>query len=526
MKTMNGACPKESPCPGVASGTKAREPDIPVCPWESWTPPWQTGMPAARVVTRRQILAGASAAFAFQILRRGAVAAPEAAPQAPVGEPVNLAAVGIGGIGKAQIPSCVGVGFRVAAMCDIDDAYAAPMYDKYPDARRYRDFREMLESEDDKIDAVYIGTPDHTHAIVALEAFRRKKHVLCVKPLARTVEETRALVAAAQRAGVATQMTASPASQDSGCRTCELLWGGAIGDVEEVHVWSDRPLWPQGMARPAGEDPVPGNFDWKSWLGPAPMRPFKHKWPDGHYAMEQIVARGGHNQRRGKSANDDYIAGAVYHPWNFRGWYDFGTGALGDMGCHHFNTPRRALKLGHPEAVSASCSRLMGESWPLASIVTWEYPAREGMPPVRVTWYDGGLRPPRPPELEAGRELPKDGNLYIGTRGKMLAAGSGGVPRLLPESKMQAFVQPPKTLERRSGIYGEWIEAIRGGQAASEHWPDCAGPLTEMVLLGNIAIRAGGAYLRWDGPNMRFTNNEDANALLKANYQNGWSLDG
>jgi predicted dehydrogenase len=241
--------------------------------------------------------------------------------------------------------------------------------------------------------------------------------------------------------------------------------------------------------------------------------------------LEQIVASGGHNKRKGKSQNDDYIAGSVYHPWNFRGWYDFGTGALGDMGCHFFNTPRRALKLGQPDAVSATSSRLMGETWPLASIVTWEYPAREGMPPVRVIWYDGGLRPARPTELEAGRELPTDGVLYIGTRGKMMASSSGGVPRLIPESKMQAYTQPDKTLERRSGIYGEWIEAIRGGSAPSEHWPDCAGPLTEMVLLGNIAIRAGG-YLKWDGPNMRFSNSEGANELLKANYQNGWRLDG
>ncbi|MCC6355159.1 MAG: Gfo/Idh/MocA family oxidoreductase [Verrucomicrobiae bacterium] len=466
----------------------------------------------------------ATAAFAFRVLRRGATAAPEGGSSATTGEPVHLAAVGIGGIGKAQIPMCVDAGFRVTALCDIDDVYASPMFEKYPGARRYRDFREMFETEGDKIDAVYIGTPDHTHAIVALEALRRKKHVLCVKPLTRTIEEARALVGAARRAGVATQMTASPAWTEPGCRTCELIWGGAIGDVEEVHIWSDRPLWPQGMERPPGEDPVPGHFDWKAWLGPAPSRPFKHKWPEKHYAIEQIVAAGGMNKRPAKSKADDYMRAAVYHPWNFRGWYDFGTGALGDMGCHHFNTPRRALKLGHPEAVSASCSRLMGETWPLASIVTWEYPAREGMPPVRVIWYDGGLKPPRPPELEWDRALPKDGNLYVGRRGKMLVSGSGGVPRLIPESKMQSYTQPPKTLERRSGIYGEWMEAIRGGPAPTEDWATCAGPLSEMVLLGNIAVRVGG-YLKWDGPNMRFTNSEEANALVRANYQNGWRLD-
>lgn len=438
------------------------------------------------------------------------------------GDEIRLAAVGIGGIGRPQIPMCVGAGCSVAALCDIDPVYAAPVFDAWPDARRYRDFREMLDAEGDRIDAVYIGTPDHTHAIVALEALKRKKHVLCVKPLGRTVEETRAMVAAAQRAGVATQMTAIASSQEVGCRACEMIWDGVIGEIGEVHIWSDRPMWPQGMDRPAGEDPVPPHFDWLQWLGPAPFRPFKRAWPPDHVAMKHIVAPGGKNAAGEKG--DNYARGGVYHPWNFRGWTDFGTGALGDMGCHYFNTPRQALKLGHPAAVSATCTRLMGESWPLASIVTLEYPAREGMPPVRVIWYDGGLRPPRPAELESGRELPVDGVLYVGENGKLLAQGSGAV-RLIPESRMQAYTPPKKTLERRGGIYAEWVGAIRGGPAASQHWPDCGGPLTEMVLLGCAAIRAGGR-LEWDGVAGRFTNNEDANALLKAGYQNGWRLDG
>lgn len=469
---------------------------------------------------RRDFLKAGGGLAAFHVLVGGARAA-NVAPPSPGAGGVNLAAVGIGGIGSAQIPLCVGAGFNVAALCDIDDVYAAPVFKKYSGARRYRDFREMLDAEGDRIDAVYIGTPDHTHAIVALEALKRKKHVLCVKPLTRTIEESRVLVEAAKKAGVSTQMTASPASTEAGCRTCELIWGGVIGAVHEVHIWSDRPLWPQGMERPAGSDPVPAHFDWERWLGPAPKRPFLHKWPEGHYAIEQIVGTGGRNKK--KPRGDDYIAGAIYHPWNFRGWYDFGTGALGDMGCHFFNTPRRALKLGHPTAVSATCSRLMGETWPLASIVTWEFPAREGMPPARVTWYDGGLRPPRPPDLETGRDLPKDGVLYVGDKGKMFSATAGGIPSLIPESKMQSTALPPKTIERRSGIYGEWMEAIRGGPVGSEDWTACSGPLTELVLLGNIAIRVGG-YLKWDGAGMRFTNSEDANRLLKAEYQNGWSL--
>jgi hypothetical protein len=254
---------------------------------------------------------------------------------------------------------------------------------------------------------------------------------------------------------------------------------------------------------------VPETFDWDMWLGPAPKRPWVSEWPAGSLALDQV------NRFKPRAA--------VYHPWNFRGWYDFGTGALGDMGCHHWNTPRRALKLGHASAVSASSTKIMDESWPLASIITYEFPARDSMPPVKIVWYDGGLKPPRPAELEADRSMPRDGIIYRGTKGVMMASGTSNVPRLLPESKMKAYTLPPSTLVRRSGIYGEWFEAVTGGEAPSEHWPDCAVPLTELVLLGCVAVRVGG-YLKWDGPNMRFTNSGDANKLLKPQYQNGWNL--
>jgi len=317
------------------------------------------------------------------------------------------------------------------------------------------------------------------------------------------------LVEAAEKAGVMTQMTASPASQESGCRTCEMIWDGVIGDVTEIHIWSNRPLWPHGMNRPAGSDPVPDTFDWDLWIGPAPKRPFVKEWPANSLPLVQTKHWGGKR--------------AVYHPWNFRGWYDFGTGALGDMGCHHWNTPRRALKLGAPTAVSASSTKVMAESWPLSSVITYEFPAREGMPPLRATWYDGGLKPPRPVELGTGRRMPNDGMLYIGTKGKLIANSISGIPRLIPESKMKAYTLPPKTLERRSGIYGEWFEGVTGGPIPSEHWPDCAVPLTELVLLGCIAVRTGG-YLKWDGANMRFTNSDAANSLIKPAYHNGWTL--
>lgn len=458
-------------------------------------------------LTRRQALKGAAAAMAtVSIVPRHVLG--RSGERAPSETPV-VAGVGIGGVGHGQIQQCGAAGFHVGVLCDIDDVYAERTYKKYPQARRYRDFREMLSTEGDKIDAVYCGTPDHTHAIISLAALRAKKHVLTVKPLTRTIWEGRVLAEEAIRAGVMTQMTASPASTENGCRTCEIIWDGIIGDVTEVHIWSNRPLWPHGMNRPSGSDPVPDTFDWDMWLGPAPKRPWVERWPEGSLPLVQTNSRGPRP--------------AVYHPWNFRGWYDFGTGALGDMGCHHWNTPRRALKLGHPEAVSASSTKIMDESWPLASIITYEFPARESMPPVKVVWYDGGIQPPRPVELEASRPMPRDGIIYLGTKGVMMASGTSAVPRLLPESKMATYTQPPKTLKRRSGIYGEWFEAATGGEKPSEHWPDCAVPLTEMVLLGCVAVRTG-AYLEWDGPNMRFTNSDAANKLLKPDYENGWDL--
>ena len=305
------------------------------------------------------------------------------------------------------------------------------------------------------------------------------------------------------------RVTASPASSESGCRTCEIIWDGIIGDVTEVHIWSNRPLWPHGMERPKGEDPVPKTFDWDLWLGPAAKRPFVKHWPADSLALAQVKS---HHPRPD-----------VYHTWNFRGWYDFGTGALGDMGCHHWNTPRRALKLGHPTGVSASSTKIMAETWPLASTITYEFPGREGLGPVKVVWYDGGLQPPRPVELEAQRKMPRDGIIYKGAKGIMLASGTSNVPHLLPETKMATYKLPPKTLKRRSGIYGEWYEAVRGGEKPSEHWPDCAVPLTELVLLGCVAVRTG-EYLQWDGPNMHFTNSAAANKLLIPDYQNGWQL--
>ncbi len=394
----------------------------------------------------------------------------------PNSKPV-VAGVGVGGVGFGQLQECEKAGFQISVLCDVDDVYAKKAYDRWKQARQYRDFREMLHAEGDKIDAVYVGTPDHTHAIIVKAALQHKKHVCCVKPLTRTIYEGRSLLETAKKVNTATQMTAAPHTSDMSCQVCEYIQGGVIGAVREVHIWSNRPVWPQGMMRPEGEDPVPQTLDWKLWIGPAPMRPYKGKWPAGHYALSQL------------KASVDWVAqyNGVYHPFNFRGWWDFGTGALGDMGCHHFNTVYRALKLRSPSYVNATSTKIMPESAPLASLITYDYPARENMPPLRLVWYDGGLQPPRPVGYDKPK-MPEEGNLYIGDEGVMLHSWEG--IQLLPSSRAAAAKDIKKSLPRRSGTWGEWFEACTGGEKAGCDF-EWAVPLTEAVLLGNIALRTG-----------------------------------
>ncbi len=448
-------------------------------------------------LTRRQVLGGAMATGAtFTILPRHVLGgAGHTAPS----DKLALAGIGVGGIGFPQLQACEQAGFEIVALCDVDHVYAKRTLDRWPDARRFRDFREMYEEMDDRIDAIYCGTPDHSHAVVVLPALRRKKHVCCVKPITRTIVESRKVVQTALDGGVATTDTSASNTNEAACRTCELIWAGAIGPVRELHLWSDRPWWPQGMTRPAGNDAVPDTLDWDLWIGPAPMRPFKAEWPEGHLALEQIERR---------------LRSAVYHPWNFRGWWDFGTGSLGDMGCHHVNTPLRALKLKHPTTISAMSTKVMPETAPLASVVTYEFPARDDMPPLRAVWYDGGLKPLSPiPDIPLGGS----GEMYVGDEGVMIG------PRIYPEERAKKFADVPRTLPRRPGNYREWIEACRGGEPAGSHFP-VAGLLTEFVLLGNIAIRTGKA-LEWDGAAGQFTNEDAANQLLHDEYREGWSLD-
>jgi len=422
----------------------------------------------------------------------------------PPSDKLNLAGIGVGGMGAVYLRTCESE--NIVALCDVDDSYAARTFARYPAAKTYRDFRVMLEKEKG-IDGVLIGTPDHTHAMIAKAAMELGKHIYCAKPMTRTIREARLLARAAREAKVATQMSVQSCASEAACATAEWVRSGVTGAVREVHVWSDRPVWPQGIERPAETPPVPRELDWNLWLGPAPQRPYH----------------------------------PIYHPFNWRGWYDFGTGALGDMGCHTLHVIFRALDLGHPLSVQASASFVMqpaskeeadepwmrarraklAETFPHASIVTWSFPARGALPPVRLTWYDGGLKPPRPPEMAPDRELGDDGILFIGEKGVLLSGFTGG-PKLLPESRNRDFAPPPPTLPRSSGHYQEWIASCKGGPPANCNF-DFGSLLTEVALLGTIAQRTG-RFLAWDSENLRFLNDAEANRHIDEPRRAGWAL--
>lgn len=356
----------------------------------------------------------------------------------------------------------------------------------YDGCTAYTDYRELLEKERD-IDAVVICTADHSHAIISIAAMKAGKHVYCQKPMAHTVYEARKMTEVARETKVATQVATGISASEATRLLCEWIWDGAIGQVREVYNWSTRPVWPQGVERPIEKQSVPDYLDWDLWLGPAPYRPYH----------------------------------SVYQPFDWRGWYDFGTGAIGDMGCYSFDTVFRVLKLKAPSRVEASSTKVFEESFPVASIVRFYFGAREGMAPVTIHWYDGKLRPQKPDEL-GDEELEEEGLLFAGDKGKILCGFSGREPRLIPESAMSGYKQPPKTLERSIGHYEEWIAACKGGEKPGANF-EIAGPVTEAILLGNMAVRAG-KTIKWDSDGMRVTNDKQANELLHFEYRDGRSL--
>ncbi|MDH6358083.1 Gfo/Idh/MocA family oxidoreductase [Parabacteroides sp. PF5-9] len=375
---------------------------------------------------------------------------------------------------------------NIYALCDVDHDYAGHIMAGYPKAKKYVDFREMIDKEKE-IDAVLIGTPDHTHAVIAAYAMNAGKHVFVEKPMAKTIYETRFLRDLAKKTGLVTQMGNQGHNNEGTMQTVEWIQGGVIGNVTEVHMWSNRPSWRQGYYdRPAGVA-VPSNLNYDIWLGPAPEKPYH---PD------------------------------VVH-FNWRGLWDYGTGAMGDMGAHTFDAPIWALNLGLPTKIQATSTPFNNDYLPQTESVTYEFPARGNMPPVKVTWSDGGVKPARPAALELDRQLREA--LYIGDKGMIMHGTHGAAPQLIPERP--GFTEPAKTLPRPKSVYVDFIEAIKEGRKAANDF-EIAAKLNEIMLLTNIAVVSQrlNITLEYDAANMRITNCPEANDYFHYEYRKGWSL--
>jgi len=451
-------------------------------------------LPHPQTFSRRRFLQrSALATAAFQVLPGHILGLNGATPPS---EKLNIAGIGLGGQGSSDIKQFAT--HNIIALCDVDAAHAANVFKQFPGAKRYVDYREMLDKEKD-IEGVVVATPDHLHAFATMRAIKMGKHVYCEKPLTHSVWEARQIGEAARAAKVATQMGNQGQASEGTRRLQEYILDGAVGPVTQVHVWTDRPsnglfneYWPQGIARPKETPSIPSSLDWDLWLGPAPERPYN----------------------------------PAYLPFKWRGWWDFGTGALGDIGCHAFDPIFRALKLGAPVSVEASSTRVNDETYPLASMVAYNFPARGGMPPVKLTWYDGGLRPGRL-DFVGDHPLPVTGAMLVGSKGAII--GERYSYRLLPDSLQKDYGDPPRKLPRSPGHYQEWVLACKGGSPAGSNF-GWAGPLTEAVLLGNVALRRQmreemtQKALLWDSPNLRFTNSERANDFLRREYRHGWNL--
>jgi predicted dehydrogenase len=430
---------------------------------------------------------------------------------------LNIAAIGAGGKAEVNIPYAWNKGAEnIVSLCDVDDRMAVNMRKQFPQASYYRDYRVMLEKEHKSIDAVIVTTPDHMHYVQTIAAMQLGKHVYTEKPLTHDIAEARLLTEAEQKYKVVTQMGNQGSSGDDTRNVETWIQEGVIGDVHTVHVWTNRPTWPQGIAAPKDTEAVPAELDWNLWLGTAPDRPYNK----------------------------------IFLPANWRGWWDYGTGALGDMGCHFMDVPFRALRLGYPTAVECSVGSVYTgffqeahypDSCPPSAKIHIQFPARGSMKPVEVIWYDGGILPKRPEELLPDEQMAEwdGGVIFEGTKGKLMAGLFGRNPTLLPTSKMkdaklpaakQAFV--PGGPE---GHQNQWTAACKKGWGAYTSSPfSMAGPLTETVLMGNLATRSflyreartGGGFsypgrkkLLWDGKAMRITNFEPANGFVKRDYR-------
>lgn len=451
-------------------------------------------------VSRRNFIGSSlTAAAGFTILPSKVIAG--LGHQSPSSK-LNIAGIGIGGQGYINLRNMETE--NLVALCDVDWDYSGNSFKRWPLARQYKDYRIMLEEQKD-IDAVVIATPDHSHALPAVLAMREGKHIFLQQPLGHSVYESRILAETAQRYGVATQMGNQGNSGDDIRRICEWIWAGAIGEVMHVDTWTTRPTWPQNIFKPERSRRVPRDLDWDLFIGPAPMREFN----------------------------------PIYHPWNWRSWWDFGAGALGDMGTHILDPVFKALLLGHPSSIEANSSDFNIDSPPNSQVIRFEFPRRDNlpkvaMPEVTVNWYDGGWLPARPSELRDGEMLGDEngGSIFYGTRGKIMCGAYAKNPTLLPTGEMEHFNEPAKTLRRifnpnEGGHEQDWIRACKESKAtrleASSNF-SYSGPLSEVVALGALAVKLQSLQrkLLWDGDNMRFTNigmNDVLRILTKSQFE-------
>jgi len=480
--------------------------------------------------SRRHFFYGALLAGAVPTAGFGSVASLKSLGYKSPNEKLNIASIGSGGKATSDIAGCSAE--NIVALCDVDDKSAEKTFQKYDKAPKYKDYRRMLDKEEKNIDAVIVTIPDFMHATAAVACMERGKGVYCQKPLTRTIWEARLLAQAAAKYKVATQM-GNQGYSNEGTRQCaEMIWSGEIGNVTEVHAWTNRPIWPQGLEKLPAEGPVPETFDWDLWLGIQSMRPYSPE----------------------------------YAPFKWRGYYDFGCGALGDMACHILGAANMALMLGAPTSVE--CIMQEGKSaftFPKKSIIRFDFPARGSMPAVKVFWHDGMTKqpdlhtslasserlgdlprgalgslpgdnrggipprpvdpnapPPGPPTEEDWISAGRNGSLFVGDKGFITTGTYGTGTRLLPAERMADYKFPPQLLTRSPGHYHDWIRACKGGEQACSNF-SIAGPFTEWILLGTLALRYEGK-LEWDSAKMRVTNVAEANQHIRPKVRKGWQL--
>ena len=471
--------------------------------------------------SRRKFLRNASlAAAGYFIVPRHVLGKGFIAPS----DKLNIAGIGAGGKGESDLTSFAkSPNVNIVALVDVDDRQSVKSRQNFPKAKYYKDFREMLAKEKNNIDACSISTPDHTHAVATLAAMQLGKHVYTQKPLTHDIYEARILAQAAKKYKVVTQMGNQGGSGDGVRRMKELYDAGLIGDIVEAQAWTNRPIWPQGIAKPTGNFPIPSELDWNLWLGTAPQENYN----------------------------------PAYLPFNWRGWWNYGTGALGDMACHIMDPIYRILPIDYPSSAECSIANQYAagmnqpanyiDSCPVSSIIHLEYPRKDKKGTLNVSWYDGGLLPKRPDELAPEEEFGNwdGGVLFIGTKGKLLADCYGANPRLLPLSKNESAKAVKETIKRvpDENHYLQWVNACMAGYGKGETSSnfEYAGPFTESILMGNLAIRSalyqdpsvsgwgknsftGRKKLLWDAKNMKITNFEPANQFVKRQYRDGWSL--